>query len=89
MKKSTYLFALALGVSTISLAQNVGINTDGSDPDTDALLHLLNTNSTALDPLIRLENQQGASVNGIELLNSVAATAAEWDLYIPSTTTDL
>ena len=88
MKKSTYLFAIALGVSTISLAQNVGINTDGSDPDTDALLHLLNTNSTALDPLIRLENQQGASVNGIELLNSGAATAAEWDLYIPSTTTD-
>jgi uncharacterized protein (TIGR02145 family) len=89
MKKSTYLFAIALGVSTISLAQNVGINTDGSDPDTDALLHLLNTNSTALDPLIRLENQQGASVNGIELLNSGGATAAEWDLYIPSTTTDL
>ena len=89
MKKSTYLFALALGVSSVAFAQNVGINTDGSDPDTDALLHLLNTNSTALDPLIRLENQQGASVNGIELLNSGAATAAEWDLYIPSTTTDL
>ncbi|MDG1516992.1 MAG: hypothetical protein P8Q42_03105, partial [Flavobacteriales bacterium] len=88
MKKSTYLIALALGASTISLAQNVGINTDGSDPDTDALLHLLNTNSTALDPLIRLENQQGASVNGIELLNSGGATAAEWDLYIPSSTTD-
>ena len=88
MKKSTYLFAIALGVSTLTFAQNVGINTDGSDPDTDALLHLLNTNSTALDPLIRLENQQGASVNGIELLNSGAATASEWDLYIPSTTTD-
>ena len=70
MKKSTYLFAIALGVSSVTLAQNVGINTDGSDPDTDALLHLLNTNSTALDPLIRLENQQGSSVNGIELLNS-------------------
>ena len=89
MKKSTYLFALALGVSSVTFAQNVGINTDGSDPDTDALLHLLNTNSTALDPLIRLENQQGASVNGIELLNSGGATAAEWNLYIPSTTTDL
>jgi uncharacterized protein (TIGR02145 family) len=89
MKKSTYLFAIALGASSVTFAQNVGINTDGSDPDTDALLHLLNTNSTALDPLIRLENQQGASVNGIELLNSGAATAAEWDLYIPSTTTDL
>ena len=89
MKKSTYLFALAFGVSSVTFAQNVGINTDGSDPDTDALLHLLNTNSTALDPLIRLENQQGASVNGIELLNSGGATAAEWDLYIPSTTTDL
>ena len=88
MKKSTYLFAIALGVSTISLAQNVGINTDGSDPDTDALLHLLNTNSTALDPLIRLENQQNASVSGIELLNQGGATAAEWDLYIPSTKTD-
>ena len=89
MKKSTYLFALALGASSVTFAQNVGINTDGSDPDTDALLHLLNTNSTALDPLIRLENQQGSSVNGIELLNSGGATAAEWDLYIPSTTTDL
>ena len=88
MKKLTYLFAIALGVSTISLAQNLGINTDGSDPDTDALLHLLNTNSIALDPLIRLENQQNASVNGIELLNSGGATAAEWDLYIPSSTTD-
>ena len=88
MKKSTYLFALALGVNSVIFAQNVGINTDGSDPDTDALLHLLNTNSTALNPLIRLENQQGASVNGIELLNSGAATAAEWDLYIPSSTTD-
>ena len=89
MKKSTYLFAIALGASSVTFAQNVGINTDGSDPDTDALLHLLNTNSTALDPLIRLENQQGSSVNGIELLNSGGATAAEWDLYIPSTTTDL
>jgi uncharacterized protein (TIGR02145 family) len=88
MKKSTYLFAIALGVSSVTFAQNVGINTDESDPDTDALLHLLNTNSTVLDPLIRLENQQGASVNGIELLNSGGATAAEWDLYIPSTTTD-
>ena len=86
MKKLVYL--LAFGVSTISFAQNVGINTDGSDPDTDALLHLLNTNSTALDPLIRLENQQNASVNGIQLLNSGGATAAEWDLYIPSSTTD-
>ncbi len=88
MSKLVYLLSIVLGVSTVSFAQNVGINTDGSDPDTDALLHILNTNSTVLDPLIRLENQQSASVNGIELLNSGAATAAQWDLYIPSASTD-
>ena len=49
MKKSTYLIALALGASTITFAQNVGINTDGNDPDANTLLHLNNDAGSSLD----------------------------------------
>ena len=93
MKKSTYLFALALGVSTLTFAQNVGINTDGSDPDSDAILHINNHSGSSADSsIIRIENaQNGANdVTGVELYNSGTGATAKWDVYIPASgSTDL
>lgn len=82
MKKSNYLIALALGASTITFAQNVGINTDGSDPDTDAILHVKDNNSDS--SVVRVENEQ-AKLTKFELRN----TSAKWDLRIPTGATDL
>ena len=82
MKKSNYLIALALGASTITFAQNVGINTDGSDPDSDAILHVKDNNADS--SVVRVENEQ-AKLTKFELRN----TAAKWDLRIPTGATDL
>lgn len=83
------LFGLSL---TVLKAQNVGINTDGSTPDNDALLHLKNHSGSALSTAtLRVENTKNSSSNttGIELLNS-ATTNAQWLFYIPqSGSTDL
>ena len=93
MKKSTYLFALALGVSTLTFAQNVGINTDGSNPDSDAILHINNHSGSSADSsIIRIENEQNGAndVTGIELYNSGTGATAKWDVYIPASgSTDL
>jgi uncharacterized protein (TIGR02145 family) len=93
MKKSTYLFALALGVSTLTFAQNVGINTDGSNPDSDAILHINNHSGSSADSsIIRIENEQNGAndVTGVELYNSGTGATAKWDVYIPASgSTDL
>ncbi|MDC1188890.1 hypothetical protein N8089_03765 [Flavobacteriales bacterium] len=93
MKKTTYLFALALGVSTLSYAQNVGINTDGSDPDSDAILHINNHSGSSADSsIIRIENEQNGAndVTGLEIFNSGTGATAKWDVYIPASgSTDL
>ena len=87
MKKSTYLFTLALGVSTITFAQNVGINTDGSTPNGDALLHIKNDASSGKDSsVVRIENEQNGvnDVTGLEIFNSGTGATAKWDVYIPA-----
>jgi hypothetical protein len=91
MKKSTYLLALTLGISTVNLAQTVGVNTDGSDPDANTLLHLNNHSASSLDSaLLRIENEKSASGTGVQIHNSgQAGTTAQWDFYIPGGSTDL
>ena len=93
MKKSAYLIALALGASTITFAQNVGINTDGSDPDSDAILHINNHSGSSADSsIIRIENEQNGAndVTGVEIYNSATGATAKWDVYIPASgSTDL
>jgi len=82
MKKSILLIALALGTGSVTFAQNVGINTDGSDPDSDAILHVKDNNTDS--SVVRVENEQ-ATLTKFELRN----TSAKWDLRIPTGKTDL
>ena len=93
MKKSTYLLALTLGVSTVTLAQSVGVNTDGSDPDSDAILHVKNHSGSSSDSsVVRVENEQNGAndVTGVEIYNSGTGVTAKWDFYIPASgSTDL
>ena len=87
MKKSTYLLVLALALSTFTFAQNVGINTDGSDPDSDAILHIKNDASSGKDSsVVRIENEQNGAndVTGLEIFNSGTGATAKWDVYIPA-----
>jgi uncharacterized protein (TIGR02145 family) len=93
MKKSTYLLALTLGISTVNLAQTVGVNTDGSDPDSDAILHVKNHSGSSSDSsVVRVENEQNGAndVTGVEIYNSGTGVTAKWDFYIPASgSTDL
>jgi len=93
MKKSTYLLALTLGISTVNLAQTVGVNTDGSDPDSDAILHVKNHSGSSSDSsVVRVENEQNGAndVTGVEIYNSATGVTAKWDVYIPASgSTDL
>ena len=93
MKKSTYLVALTLGISTVNLAQTVGVNTDGSDPDSDAILHVKNHSGSSSDSsVVRVENEQNGAndVTGVEIYNSGTGVTAKWDFYIPASgSTDL
>lgn len=87
MKKSAYLLVLALALSTITFAQNVGINTDGSTPNGDALLHIKNDASSGKDSsVVRIENEQNGAndVTGLEIFNSGTGATAKWDIYIPA-----
>ena len=89
MKKSTYLFAIALGVSTITFAQNVGINTDGNDPDANTLLHLNNDAGSSLDSaLLRIENEKATTGTGVQIENSGTASS-KWDIIVPGSSTNL
>lgn len=77
---------MALSASTLTLAQNVGINTDGSDPDADALLHLNNDATSPQDAtLLRLENEKNGANNliGVQLFNSATGATSRWSLYNP------
>ena len=93
MKKSAYILGLALTASTLSYDQNVGINTDGSNPDGDAILHIKNDAASGKDSsVVRIENaQNGANdVTGVEIYNSGTGATAKWDVYIPASgSTDL
>jgi hypothetical protein len=83
MKKSTYLFALALGASTVTFAQNLGINTDGSNPDGDAILHIKNDAASGKDSsVVRIENEQNGAndVTGLEIYNSGTGATARWQV---------
>ena len=89
MKKSTYLIALALGASTITFAQNVGINTDGNDPDANTLLHINNDAGSSLDSaLLRIENEKATTGTGVQIENSGTASS-KWDIIVPGSSTDL
>ena len=89
MKKSTYLIALALGASTTTFAQNVGINTDGNDPDANTLLHLNNDAGSSLDSaLLRIENEKATTGTGVQIENSGTASS-KWDIIVPGSSTDL
>ena len=93
MKKALTL-SLLFGISlSITQAQNVGINTDGSSPDADALLHLNNHSASSLDAsLLRIENSKNSTNNltGLEFFNSATGATAQWKVYIPASgSTDL
>tara|TARA_Y100001954_G_scaffold210294_1_gene236039 strand:- start:1702 stop:3135 length:1434 start_codon:yes stop_codon:yes gene_type:complete len=89
MKKSTYLIALAFGASTITFAQNVGINTDGNDPDANTLLHLNNHSGSSLDSaLLRIENEKATTGTGVQIENSGTASS-KWDIIVPGSSTNL
>ena len=89
MKKSTYLIALAFGVSTTTFAQNVGINTDGNDPDANTLLHLNNDAASSLDSaLLRIENEKATTGTGVQIENQGTASS-KWDIIVPGSSTDL
>ena len=74
-------------------AQNVGINTDGSTPDSDALLHINNHSGSGKDSsVVRIENEQNGAndVTGVEIYNSGTGATAKWDVLIPASgSTDL
>ncbi|MDC1188889.1 fibrobacter succinogenes major paralogous domain-containing protein [Flavobacteriales bacterium] len=93
MKKKSTIIALTLGTVLSIQAQNVGINTDGSDPDSDAILHINNHSGSSADSsIIRIENEQNDAndVTGLEIYNSGTGATAKWDVYIPASgSTDL
>lgn len=93
MKITYTLLGLTLGIALNTQAQNVGINTDGSNPDGDAILHIKNDAASGKDSsVVRIENaQNGANnVTGVEIYNSGTGATAKWDVYIPASgSTDL
>jgi len=93
MKKKLYTLAFLSSFAVATNAQNVGVNTDGSDPDGDAILHIKNDGASGKDSsVVRIENEQNGAndVTGLELFNSGTGTTAKWDVYIPASgSTDL
>jgi hypothetical protein len=87
MKKALYTLITLLTLSIATQAQNVGVNTDGSDPDSDALLHVNRTTGVAIDSaLIRIENEDNTTANhvtGLELINSATGPTSTWRFYNP------
>jgi hypothetical protein len=87
MKKALYTLIALLALSTFTHAQNVGVNTDGSDPDSDALLHVNRTTGVAIDSaLIRIENEENTTANhvtGLEFINSATGPTSTWRFYNP------
>ena len=93
MKTAYTLLGLTLGIALNTQAQNVGINTDGSTPDSDAILHINNHSGSSSDSsVVRVENEQNGvnDVTGVEIYNSGTGVTAKWDVYIPASgSTDL
>jgi hypothetical protein len=93
MNKQFYIVAIFTSFAFVSQAQNIGVNTDGSDPDGDAILHIKNDGASGKDSsVVRIENEQNGAndVTGLELFNSGTGTTAKWDVYIPASgSTDL
>ena len=86
MKTIIYTLGILLTASVSTLAQNVGINTDGSNPDADAVLHVNRTTGVAVDSaLIRVENEDNGATNvtGLQFLNSATGSTSRWSLYNP------
>jgi hypothetical protein len=80
------LLFIMLMYSISAFSQNVGINTDGTTPDVDALLHIKNTTLSGAEPatLLRIQNTlNGANDRtGLQLYNSNTANS-RWSLYVP------
>jgi uncharacterized protein (TIGR02145 family) len=93
MKTAYTLLGLTLGIALNTQAQNLGINTDGSTPDSDAILHINNHSGSGKDSsVVRIENEQNGvnDVTGVEIYNSGTGVTAKWDVYIPASgSTDL
>ena len=86
MKKALYTFIALLTFSIATQAQNVGVNTDGSTPDGDAILHIKNDATSGKDStVLRIENEKNNAntVTGLELYNSSTAVNSRWSLYNP------
>ena len=86
MKTTIYTLGILLTASVSTLAQNVGINTDGSNPDADAVLHVNRTTGVAVDSaLIRVENEDNGATNvtGLQFLNSATGSTSRWSPYDP------
>ena len=86
MKKVLYTLIALLTLSIATQAQNVGVNTDGSTPDGDAILHIKNDATSGKDStVLRIENEKNNAntVTGLELYNSSTAVNSRWSLYNP------
>ena len=91
MKKKSTIIALTLGTVLSIQAQNLGINTDGSDPDSDAILHIKNHSGSSLDPaVVRIENEKAGNETGVQIKNSGTTPNIQWNIYNPASgSTDL
>lgn len=84
-KKILLSCCLSVFICFFSIAQNIGVNTDGSVPGT--LFHTKNT-VAGQNNYLRVENTQGGFQSAIQLLNSGTA-GADWVWYIPGGTTEM
>lgn len=85
--KTIYTTVLVIVVLSHIKAQSVGLNTDGSTPDSDAIFHIKNDGASGKDStVVRIENEQNGAndVTGLELYNSGTGNTARWDVYIPA-----
>lgn len=93
MKKQFYILGILISLTNYIHAQEIGFNTDGSNPDGDALVHINNHSASSSDSsIVRVENEQNGAndVTGLQFSNSATGATATWNLYIPASgSTDL
>lgn len=93
MKLKKIIYILFLAISPLSYGQGIGFNTDGSNPDGDALVHVNNHSASSSDSsIVRIENEQNGAndVTGLQISNSATGATATWNMYIPASgSTDL
>lgn len=91
MKKLFLTIALFL-YSLFAISQNIGMNQDGTTPDTDALLHIKNTALTGAEPitLLRIQNTlNGANDRtGLQLYNNNTANS-RWTIFVPGSSSTM